>query len=103
MKLLKTSLHVVVDAEAFAKRAEAIFERYDFKWAGKTFGDPDYLPTKAEILDRVNHLIDRAVEVFDEYPTCNISTQSMGRIVVIAHRSPDTNILYDVSLSLDIT
>lgn len=99
---MKLSNYVAAEAVRFAHRADAIFGRYEFKWAGKTVGDPDYRPNKTEILNRVHHLVDCCIEAFDEFPDCKISTQSMGRITVIAHRSEDTNWLYDVSFSLDI-
>jgi hypothetical protein len=100
---MKLSNYVQTTAETFAKRAEAIFERYDFKWAGKTFGAPDYIPDKTEILNRTYYLIDCGLEYLDEHPelkTCRIST---GRIVVHVFRPrSDATELGEVYFSLDI-
>jgi hypothetical protein len=101
---MKLTTYVRTEAEKFAQRAEAIFERYDFKWGSKTAGGPDYLPDKTEILNLVLSLLDRAGEIFSEQPDCHVSTQSTGRIVIIAYRPEDGgDVLYDVSFSLDIT
>lgn len=101
--LLKTSLHLVVESQQFAKRAAELFKQFGWTWAGKTFNSPDYIPDESEILDRVNHLIDLVTDVFENYPDCKVTTQSMGRIMIVAHRSENMNILYDVDISLNIT
>lgn len=98
MKITKT---VRDEIELFAARAEAIFEVYNFKWMGD---GQEYVPNRAQILDSVYRLIDRAGEIFDEHSDIPLLVQEIGRLVVVAYRPPESSdILSAVTVSLDIT
>lgn len=100
--MLMIAEHIAPIADRFAQRAEAIFERYDFKWAGRTFDAPDYRPDKAEILNRTYHLMDCALKHLEEHPDSNSIRVSTGRIVVHIFRPREDSLVNDVHFSLDI-